>query len=78
MERDRVTWEFLRETRSYLRHLERVALGTSYPEVVRIVCERWQMWSGLGRARWWWMLRAWALRWWTFCARLADVLGWWR
>jgi hypothetical protein len=37
-ERDRATWEFLRETRSYLRHLERVALGTSYPEVVRIVC----------------------------------------
>jgi hypothetical protein len=39
MERDRVTWEYLRETRSYLRHLDRVVLGTSYPDVVRIVCD---------------------------------------
>jgi hypothetical protein len=38
-ERDWVTWEFLRETRSYLRHLDRVVLGTSYPDVVRIVCD---------------------------------------
>jgi hypothetical protein len=34
-----VTWEYLRETRSYLRHLDRVVLGTSYPDVVRIVCD---------------------------------------
>jgi hypothetical protein len=39
MERDRVTFEFLRDTRSYLRHLDRVVLGTSYPDVVRIVCD---------------------------------------
>jgi len=38
-ERDWVTWEFLHETRSYLRHLDRVVLGTSYPDVVRIVCD---------------------------------------
>ncbi len=38
-ERDWVTWEFVHETRSYLRHLDRVELGTSYPDVVRIVCD---------------------------------------
>jgi len=36
-EKSRVDWNFLRETKYHLRHLERVRLGTTYPEVVRRV-----------------------------------------
>ena len=36
---DRWSWERVREVRHSLRHLERLALGTSYPEVVARVRE---------------------------------------
>jgi hypothetical protein len=47
-EKDRVTWDWLRSKRYHLRHLERLPLGTSYPEVVERVAKLVRSGSLLG------------------------------
>lgn len=49
-EMDRVTWEYPREMRNSVRFLERLKLGTTYPEVVRRVRDIVLSWELYGRA----------------------------
>src|ERR1700719_1317706 len=64
---DRVTYEPKTTRRLDVRHLERVPLGTPYPEVVERVCDLVRSPELKGRCCWWWTQREWAVRWWTCC-----------
>ena len=48
-ERNRVTWEFLEDTRIALTHVERLPLGLPYPDVVERVCGLLQSGAMQGR-----------------------------
>ena len=51
-----------------LRYLERMPLGTPYPEVVERVAEVTRARRAGGTVRsWWWTRRGWGGRWWICC-----------
>ena len=42
-----------------VRHVERVPLGTTYPEVVEGCGRCWRRRSSMGSANWWWTRQGW-------------------
>lgn len=53
----RATYERKRDVSYSLRYLERIPLGTSYPDIVSRVRELVREPSLAGGVRWWWMRR---------------------